>query len=158
MVEEKVDLKTANLVYKQLCGALDDLEWTYTKDIEKLCVNFKIRGKHMPMEIKIKVNAERRLVLLLSLIPVEVAKNRRRAVGVAVSQANYRICDGSFDYSYLNGEIIFRMTLGYNGCNVGKEMIKYMISCACGTIDIMNNKFKVVAENNMTLDQIVEFM
>lgn len=158
MSEEKVDLKSAKSVYNALCQVLDGYDFSYQKQEDDLRAVIKFGNGNLPIELTIKVHANRRLVLLLSKIPIEVPGVRRAAMAVAVNQANYLIADGDFDYSYKNGEIIFRMTLSYHGCTVGNSMLDYMLSCAVTTIDDFNIKFAEVAKSNMSFNQILEYV
>lgn len=158
MTEEEKNLSDAKKVYEALCAMLDDINWHYQKHEEKLSITCGAQGEDLPMYISIDVDDKRQLVMLRSAMPFPVAENRRAALAVAVSKANCEIVDGSFDYDYLSGKIIFRMTSGYRGCIVGKEMLNYMLNCSCGTIDHFNDKFLAVEKNDMSFDQILEYI
>lgn len=157
MSEEK-DLKQAQSVYKALCEMLDEHEWHYEKDKDELSITCGAQGEDLPMKIIIKVDRDRQLVSLFSQMPFAVPENRRTALAVAVSQANNGMVDGSFDYDYLSGRIIFRMTSSYRESLVGKELFDYMLMCACYTIDEYNDKFLMVAKNEMTPDEIIDYV
>ena len=158
MTEEQKNLMDAHKVYEALCAMLNDRNWHYQKQEEKLRITCGAQGEDLPMEISMEVDAKRQLVVLLSQMPFGVAENRRAALAVAVSNANCNIVDGSFDYDYLSGKIIFRLTSSYRGCIVGKEMLDYLLVCSCGTIDYFNDKFLAVAKNDMSFDQILEYI
>ena len=158
MTEEQKNLIDAKKVYVALCAMLDARQWHYQKQEEKLSITCGAQGEDLPMYISIEVDAKRQLGLLLSQMPFAVAENRRAALAVAVSNANRNIVDGSFDYDYLSGKIIFRMTSSYRGCIVSKEMLDYMLCCSCGTIDHYNDKFLAVAKNDMSFEQILEYI
>ena len=157
MAEER-DLKQARVVYKSLCEMLDDRQWHYEKDEEGLSIKCSAQGDDLPMEIIIEVDAERKLISLLSQMPFGIAENRRTALAVAVSQANNGMIDGSFDYDYLSGNIYFRLTSSYRESLIGKELLNYMLMCACYTIDEYNDKFLMVAKNNMSIEEILDFV
>ncbi|MDE7394582.1 MAG: YbjN domain-containing protein [Clostridiales bacterium] len=157
MAEER-DLKQARVVYKSLCEMLYDRQWHYEKDEEGLSIKCSAQGDDLPMEIIIEVDAERKLISLLSQMPFGIAENRRTALAVAVSQANNGMIDGSFDYDYLSGNIYFRLTSSYRESLIGKELLNYMLMCACYTIDEYNDKFLMVAKNNMSIEEILDFV
>lgn len=158
MSREKEDLKLAKSVYDKLCRTLDARKWTYQKQADKLRIDCKVKGDILPIGLIVKVNASRRIVLLLSKIPIEVALHRRIAMAIAATKANYHILDGDFDYSYKNGELIFRMTLNYCGCDIGTAAMEYLIDCASQTINHMNEQFLTVAKSDMTAPQVIEYM
>ena len=158
MTEEEKNLTDAGSVYRKLCAMLDGRNWHYNKEEEKFRISCGAQGEDLPMDIRIEVETKRQLVILLSRMPFLVPENRRAALAVAVSMANREIVDGSFDYDYLSGKIIFRMTSSYRGCIVGKEMLDYMLGCSCSTIDHYNDKFLAVAKNDMSFDQIMEYI
>lgn len=157
MAEEK-DLKQAQAVYKSLCEMLDDREWHYKRDDDGLAIKCSAQGEDLPMEIIIEVDVNRKLITLLSEMPFPIAEKRRTALAVAVSQANNRMVDGSFDYDFLSGRIIFRMTSSYRESLIGKELLNYMLMCACYTIDEYNDKFLMVAKSEMSIEEILEFV
>ena len=157
MAEEK-ELKQAKEVYKTLCTRLDEHNWRYEKDEENLKIHCGAQGDDLPMEIYIEVDKKRQLVSLLSPMPFTVPENRRSGIAVAVSMANYGMVDGSFDFDYLTGRLLFRMTTSYRESIIGKELFTYMLMCSCITIDRYNDKFLVVAKQDMTVEQILELV
>lgn len=157
MSEEK-ELKQAKAVYASLCEMLDDRKWHYEKDEEELSISCSAQGEDLPMEIVIEVDRKRQLVSLMSRMPFVIPENRRSALAVAVSRANNGMVDGSFDYDYIGGRILFRLTSSYRESLIGKDMLAYMLACSCYTIDEYNDKFLFVAKNDMTNEEIVKYI
>lgn len=158
MSEENKDLKQARNVYKALCDMFDERQWHYKKLDDELSIKCEAQGEDLPMEILIEVDKERHLASLISFMPFIIPENRRSALAVAVSQANNGMVDGSFDYNYLNGRIMFRMTSSFRESLIGKKMFDYMLSVACYTIDEYNDKFLFVAKNEMDVNEILEYI
>lgn len=152
---EETKLKQAKAVFNSLCEMLDDKDWHYKKNESELKISCTAQGDDLPIDIRIEVDAERMLIMLLSDMPFNVPEDRRTALAVAVSLANYGMVDGSFDYNYLNGNIIFRLTSCYRDSLIGKNMLEYMLLCACFTIDKYNDKFLMIAKNDMTIEEIL---
>lgn len=157
-MSEQKELKQAQTVYKALCDMLDERKWHYEKREDDLTIKCGVQGDDLPMEILVEVDNDRKLVTLLSFMPFAVPENRRQALAVAVSQANNGMIDGSFDYDYLTGRILFRMTSSYRESLIGKKLFDYMVSCACYTIDEYNDKFLVIAKNEMSTEEILEYI
>ncbi|MCM1306958.1 MAG: YbjN domain-containing protein [Bacteroides sp.] len=157
-MSQETDLKQAQNVYKALCEMLDEREWHYEKFDEDLTVKCGVQGDDLPMEMLIEVDKTRQLVTLLSFMPFAIPENRRTALAVAVAQANNGMVDGSFDFDYARGKIIFRMTTSYRASLIGKELFAYMLACAGYTIDEYNDKFLTVAKNEMSIDEILEYI
>ncbi len=157
MADEK-QLKQAKAAYKSLCDMLDERELIYTKNEEEFRIECGMQGDDLPIEIRIAVDPERQLVILLSSMPFTVAENRRTAMAIAVSCANNGLVDGNFDYDYLSGGIAFRMTSSFMESLVGKEMFEYMLACAAYTVDAYNDKFFAVSKQEMTLEEIVAYI
>ena len=157
MSDEK-QLKQAKTVYKSLCDMLDGRNWHYKRDDEALRIQCGAQGEDLPIDIMIEIDQKRMLVTLLSKMPFTIPENRRKELAVAVSQANNGMVDGSFDYDFLSGRILFRLTSSYRESLIGKTMLEYMLICSCQTVDDYNDKFLLVAKNNMTVDEILEFI
>ena len=157
MAEEK-KVKLAKAAFKSLCEMLDEHDWHYSKDEDELKIKCGAQGDDLPMEIRIEVDVNRQLVMLLSQMPFSVPEDRRTALAVAVSAANSGMVDGSFDYDYLGGGIIFRLTSSFRDSLIGKDVFEYMLMCSCYTIDKYNDKFLMVAKNNMSYEEILNFI
>ena len=157
MADEK-QLKQARAAFQALCEMLDEKDWHYKKDDEHLQIVSGARGDDLPIDIRIAVDADRQLVMLFSQIPVIAPESRRAEMAVAVSRANCGMIDGSFDYDYQSGEIIFRMTSSFRDSLVGKEVFEYMLFCSCFTVDKYNDKFLMVAKSDMSNEEIVNFI
>ena len=152
------ELKQAQTVFKSLCQSLDELEIKYEKKEEDLSISCTIMGNDIQVDIEVEIDRERKLITLLSQLPFIVSESRRAAVAVAISQANNTMIDGSFDYSYLDGKIVFRMTSSYSESIIGKELLKYMIACSFCTIDEYNDKFLVIAKTKMSTNEILDYI
>lgn len=157
MSEEK-DLKQAQAVFNALCERLDEHDWHYDKYEDDLTIKCGAQGDDLPIQLLIEVDKQRQIVSLLSQMPFAIPENRRAALAVAVSAANSSIIDGSFDYDFLSGRIIFRLTSSYRESLIGKELFTYMLSCACYTIDEYNDKFLMVAKKEMSAEEILNFI
>lgn len=153
MAEEK-ELKQAQAAFDTLCGMLDEKDWKYEKDEENLVITSAAQGDDLPIDLRITVDPDRLLVILLSTIPFTIPEDRRTALAVAVSAANYGLVDGNFDYDYLNGRIVFRLTSCYRESLMGKEMFEYMLFIACSTVDNYNDKFLMVAKTDISYEEI----
>lgn len=152
------ELRQARAAFDALCNALDADGWHYEKDEEDMSINCGAQGEDLPIEIMISVNADRALVTLLSEMPFKAPESRRREMAVAVARANDGMVDGSFDYDYSGGTILFRITTSIRESLIGERALQYIVYCACNTIDRYNDKFLMVAKNDMTCDEVAEFI
>ena len=153
MSEEKKNQAAKN--YQTLCNALDDHDWHYEKDDEQLTIECKAQGDDLPMDIVIKIDPDRQLVMLLSHLPFVVSEEKRLDVAVATSVINYRLVDGSFDFDIGDGHMFFRMTSSYIESDLDKEVFVYMLMCSCHTIDDYNDKLLLLAKNLVSLEDFI---
>ena len=152
---EQNKLRDAKAVYNTVCRALDKRKWNYTENAEKLTVDIGVRGDDLLIELKVNVDAEKRLVLILSHMPFIVSDDKRIDVAVAVSAVNNLLVDGCFDYDIKSGHMFFRLTNSYIDSTLGEDVFQYMLSCACSTIDEYNDKFLLFAKGMIKLDQFL---
>lgn len=156
-MEEK-NVKQAQAVFRSVCEMLDEHGWHYSKDESELLISCNARGEDLPMEIRILINVDLQIVALYSQMPFKIPENRRKALAVAVSAANNSLVDGSFDYNYLNGNIVFRLTSSYRDSLIGKDVFEYMLMCSFAMVDEYNDKFLMVAKQDMTNEEILNFI
>ncbi|HPY85050.1 MAG TPA: hypothetical protein PLS20_08470 [Ruminococcus flavefaciens] len=60
------DIQQAQAVFEIAKGALDDNEWKYKCDEEKLSITRSSQGEDLPIDINIRVDAKRQLLLFAS--------------------------------------------------------------------------------------------
>ena len=148
-------LQNAIDVYGTFCRVLDKHNWNYQKNEEKLSIDFGARGDDLLMDFKVRVDAQRELVMLVSHMPFVVAEDKRLELAVAISAINNLLVDGCFDYDLMSGNIFFRMTCSYIGSSLSRDVFDYMLFCACDTIDNYNDKLLLIAKGMTTLEQFL---
>ena len=149
-------ISSAKNTFATLCSMLDNNEWKYEKDEENLCIDCGAQGEDLPIPIKIRIDAERQIILLLSLIPFSVNEDKRMETAVAVSIVNNLLVDGSFDYDITTGDLYFRMTNSFIDSDISEEAFKYMLYCSCMTIDEYNDKFLMLSKGLLPLDSFLK--
>ena len=98
-------------------------------------------------------DSKRELIRLLSPIPVTFEGDKRVEGAIATCQANFRIVDGSFDYDFKQGRILFRMTSSYIDSLISKDVFEYMVAVASYTVDEYNDKFFMLAKGQLPIEE-----
>jgi hypothetical protein len=155
MADEK-QIKQAKVVFGLLCDMLDEDEWHYDKDEERLSITCSARGEDLPIQIYLQVDPARYLVSLYSQMPYKVSEEKRTELAIATCIANDALADGSFDYNIFKGVIIFRMTNSYRESLISKELLKYMVYIACNTVDTYNDKFFMISKGALSLEDFMK--
>lgn len=154
MTEEK--LQRAQRTFETLCQNLDEHEWHYEKDEEKLEIECGARGDDLPMDIRIIVDADRQLIILLSIMPFITPETKRLDTAIATSIVNNKLVDGSFDYDVTSGHMIFRMTSSFIDSEIDGEVFTYMLMVSCHTIDEYNDKFFMLGKGILPINKFIE--
>lgn len=153
MADEK--LERAQKVYETLCATLDKHEWHYQKNEERLSIECGAQGEDLPMEITIRVDTERQLIMLLSHLPFIISEDKRLDVAIATSIANNGLVDGSFDFDITDGHMFFRMTSSFIESDIGSELFTYMLMVSCHTIDEYNDRFLMLGKGMMSIEDFM---
>ena len=153
MADEK--LERAQKVYETLCATLDKHEWHYQKNEERLSIECGAQGEDLPMEITIRVDTERQLIMLLSHLPFIISEVKRLDVAIATSIANNGLVDGSFDFDITDGHMFFRMTSSFIESDIGSELFTYMLMVSCHTIDKYNDRFLMLGKGMMSIEDFM---
>ena len=146
----------AQLVYQTICAALDNRNWKYNKNPEKLMVSFGVKGEDLPLEFVILADEDRQLIRVLSPLPFKMSEDKRIEGAVAACAATFGMADGGFDYDVQTGGIVFRMTACYRESLIGENLIQYLISCACTMVDKYNDKFLALSKGFMSLEDFLQ--
>lgn len=149
-------MQKAKAVYETFCDALTADDWKYTRHDEDLVITCGAKGEDLPMDILVRVDAQRQLISVLSRMPLAFDENKRIEGNLAVCVANKGMVHGCFDFDNNNGKIYFRMANSYRGTVISKDLCLYMMYCACSTIDNYNDKFLMLTKGMITLDQFIK--
>ncbi len=154
-MDEKV-LKLAKNTYATLCAALDEVDLRYAKDADNLAVEFIMHGDDLPINIMAKVDAQRQIVSVLSKIDLNIPEDKMVDVGIVVSLINYCLADGSFDYNFINGRLLFRATTSFRDSMLGKDTFLYLLRLTVDVVEKYNDKFLMLVKGKLTWQQFVD--
>lgn len=157
MADEK-EMKQAKAAFETLCEMLDDNNWHYNRDDEKLTVTCGASGEDIPLDFRMMADPERSLITIFSHLPFSFPEDKRIEAAVIVSMVNYNLVHGSFDYDVTTGNILFRANTSFKGSLLSKDVMWYMLAIVCGTVDEYNDKFKAVADGDMDINGFIDFM
>lgn len=152
------DLKQAKATFNTLCKMLNNIGWRYDKDEEELQISCEAQGDDLPIDVRMQLNTNMEIVTFLSNLPFSVPESKRMDVALAICAINDRLIDGSFDYDYLSGKIVFRITTSYRNSILSEEALKYVLFVSCGTVDDYNDKLYDLTKGNMTVQDVVDFI
>lgn len=154
-MDEQKKLEQAKETFATVCSVLDRMEVHYDKREEDLRALFSARGEDLPLDISIKVDVERQVVLLVSAIPFSIQEDRRLELAVAISAVNYLIIDGCFDYDIKTGDVWFRFTNSFFDSKLDGEVFEYMLHLTFSIVDKYNDKFLMLAKGMISLDKFL---
>ena len=143
-------------VFNNVCKAFDTHGWHYEKNASELEIESGARGEDLPIPIRFRIDEDRQLALLISILPFEVPEDKRLELAIATTMVNNKLVDGSFDYDISTGHMLFRVTSSFIDSEVGEEAFSYMLFCACKTIDDFNDKFLMLSTGMITVEKFME--
>ena len=157
MKQEKKEERQAKLIYQDIYKYLDEKEFYYDKR-DNGAAEFTITSNDLDIRSRFVVSEKLQVIQFLSPLPFTVPKNKRDMMAIAVSIVSSVLNDGSFDYSYNNGEICFRMTASYANSIICKKCYDYMLNCSAVTVDEYNDKLLLVSLGKMTIPEFADFV
>lgn len=149
-------LKRAQKVFDTICKSLDNMNWNYERDDDKLLVGLGVQGHDIPMAFVIVVDAERQLIRCLSRLDLKFDEENAGLGNIACCLFTYKLADGSFDYDFMENTVTFRITASFLDSLISEELVDYLIRTACSTVDEYNHHFDALAKGTMTLDELFE--
>lgn len=155
MSDEKT-LEQAQYVYSRICEALDERNWRYEKDEERLLVHFGVNGDGLPIKFIIMADAQRQVLRVFSPLSFEMSEEKRMEGAVATCAVNYGMADGYFDYDLSNGQIVFRATAGFRQSVIGVGLVQYLIELTCAMVDKYNQKFLALDKGVMSIADFIK--
>jgi len=144
-------------VYETVCSTLDNIGWTYERQDAQLKITCSVRGADLPINLMFLVDSDVQVVSVISPFPFYMDESKRVEAALAVSIANYGFINGSFDYDYRDGEIRFRIASSYRDGIPSTELITYMINLAAGNVEKYNDKFLMLSNGSIDLQQFADW-
>lgn len=158
MQDEKLEQRAIE-VYETLCGMLDKLDFHYEKvgkdaDGDYL-IRFDMTGDDLPMSFVMFMDVDRQLIRVMSQMPFAFPEDKRVEGAIVTCRANYKMVDGNFDYNFLNGRTVFKITTSYRDSLIDEELLLYMIKLAASMVDEFNDKFYAVGMGVKSVEQFL---
>lgn len=152
---KEMDLKSAKMIFEQLCNAMEARKWKYEKHEDKFLIRFEVRGEDIPMDFAFYVDAERQLVRIKSRLTFNFAENKRVEGAIVTNHINFKLADGCFEYDITDGETNFRLTTSCRDSLLSDATIDYMLRCALFVVEEYNDKLLAVSKGYMTVEQFI---
>lgn len=138
---------------EQLLSMLEHKKLKYTvqeRTDARTHILLHFTGEDLPMTLHIILRTDRQIASVFSVMPFQIAEERRTDAALAVTAANHGLIDGSFDLNMQTGEIRFRLTSCYIGTVLTEDLFSYLMFVSAETVDRYNDRFEAL--NNGTLD------
>lgn len=149
----------AKEVFKKFTQYLQKIEWNFKTDTSdgNLFIVTNVVGDDLPMEIIIKIIAERQIIYISSPLPFKFEKERKTAGTVAVCMINNSILNGSFTFDFEDGSMAFKLVSSYCGCEVvSDEFFEYLITVTAVTVDKYNDNLLMISKGKMNMEDLIK--
>lgn len=145
----------AKRAYATVIAMMDNDNLKYARDDENLRIDLGFDTDDLEVKIKFMIDEERELVRIFSFLPFKFPEDKRVEGAVATCVANHGMVNGSFDYDFSDGELLFKLVNSYKGDAFSEEAARYMLGVAVSTVDNYNDRFFALAKGLMTLSDFV---
>ena len=149
------NMHKAQATFRALRQALDAQNWRYNADEEMLALETGAEGDGLPIQLVLRVDPDRMLLMALGKIPFVVSEDKRIDMALAICAVNDFMVNGSFDLDVATGKLYFRLTNTLEGVQPSDELFYYMLFCACKTIDEYSNTFLMLDKGLLSLEQFL---
>ena len=135
--------------FEILSSTVRDFGVPYKIDEKELLVEFRAPSDDLEINIVARVIPELKTIILQSRLPFNISEDKLLDVAIATTMVNGRLKNGSFDFNIAEGKLQFRITSCFDGCEIGGELVRYLIFVSVNTIDYYNDRFFDVIMNRM---------
>ena len=154
----ELNQKKAEQTYRLFCNALDNNDWSYRSDDQKLRIECGAKGEDLPIELNIHFDVEKQLIMILSKLPFDIAEDKRVDAVVAICAINNALVDGCFDYDVNTGTVFFRITNSFLDSFMSKEVCMTLLYKACKMVDDYNDKLLMLSKGMLTIEQFLKLI
>ena len=150
------DMQAAKRAYATIIAMMDNDNLKYSRDDENLRIELGFNTDDLDVNIKFIIDTDRDLVRVFSFLPFKFPEDKRVEGAVAACVANHGMVNGSFDYDFSDGELLFKCVDSYKGDAFTQETAKYLLNVTLSTVDNYNDRFFALAKGLMTLKDFVD--
>ena len=143
-------------VFNTVCRVLDSKSLKYTADKEKLLVFLSARGEDLPINLFFRVDDDRNMLTVHSILDTEVTSDKRVEFAVAINMANLSLVNGTFDFDIESGRIVYRMSHPYLNGTVSDAIVDYLTMCSFSTVDEYNDSFLMLNKGMIDIAKFIE--
>lgn len=143
-------------IYEMFKESLDSKDFHYEPHDDDLAITLTVHGNDLPQPTVIRVMDDRDTIFIYSPIPSKMPEDKRMEAAVAVAVANNGMLNGCFDLDMSDGEIRFRVTESYRGCEVSMELLEFLLQLVFIMTDKYNDRFFMLSKGMMSLEQFIE--
>lgn len=142
----------AKKVYDGLRAALNNRQWRYDCDDEKMILRFTVNGDDIPMKFVVFVEPKQQVARVISVLPFKIPEDKRGEMALGVCAINFRLIEGNFDFDMSDGSLSYRITASYRSSEIGDALFQRMISMACAVVDKYNDRFLALGKGYLSLE------
>jgi hypothetical protein len=143
-------------VFNTVCRVLDSKGLNYNADKEKLMVFLSARGEDLPINLFFRVDDDRNILTVHSILDTEVSRAKRVEFALAINVANLSLINGTFDFDIESGMIAYRMAHPYLNGTVSEKVVDYLTRCTFSTVDEYNDSFLMLNKGMMDIEKFIE--
>lgn len=152
---ENTNLIAAKKAFETFCAMLDEREWHYQKDEEKLTVDAVARGDDLPINLRVVVDPKCQLVLLYSPLDFTIPEEQIAETAIVLCIINDNLIDGNFDIDITTGRLCYRMSMSYRESLLSAEAYAYFIAYAIEVVDAYNDKLLMAAKGMLSPEELL---
>lgn len=143
-------------IYGKITAQLDAMGWKYDGDAEQNIVRSGVKIGDFYVNLVVLVKERNDVVQLLAKMPFTADDDLQVDTVMALAVANYGLIDGSFDFDFKSKSVYFRLSECLKGCEMGGELVAYMINTAASTIEHYIPKLSDIASGKLTLETFMD--
>lgn len=154
---DDIKIVTALNIYSDMCDVLDENEFVYDKDDDKLRVElFVANTNNISIKFIMMINIEMQTIMLTSPIDLKMSEDKQMEGILSACIASNNLPDGSFDYDLPNRSVSFRLTFSYKGSLVGKGLFLRLICYSYSIVSKYVVKFSDINKGILSIDKFYE--
>ena len=142
-------------IYEMIIEYMNSRNMKYEAHDEEMYVSFMTIGDDLPQPTVIRVDDKRMVVQIYSPIPARIKEEKIIDAAVAVAKTNNGMVNGNFQLDLDLGTITFVMTQIFLGTEFNEDVLSYMMAICVTTTDRFNDKFFMLNNGMLSLEQFM---
>lgn len=155
---DDIKQKIATSVYNAAVSDLESKGYGVEREDDKLTAYCYVDSDVFPISFAVTVDAEKQMLSLISSLEITFPQDSLTDGAVAACITNCQLVDGAFEFDYVTGDLMFRISSSFKGSVISADVFRYLFNRMHATILTYGSELAKLAKGDIMIGAYAYFV